>query len=268
MNLTKPKAALITLGDSRKEFYQSRIHIVDEETQKVCAALHTEFELYAPNVVYTEKESLTVMEEIRRQGIHAVIIFLPIWGTPSLALRIAQSTTNPVLVLGNQRRDSSSLVVMLAVAGMLDQCGKKCLRVAGDISIAEIYEQVRQYIYACELAEKVRKSSFCMIGGRSIGIGTTVADPSQWEKIFGTSFDHADQFEIYYRAEAIEPERIQRHLKWWVNCINIEYGGLFTQASLERQMRSYLAIKDMAEERNYDFLGIKCQQEMSTDKFT
>ena len=259
----KKNVALITLGDSRKEFYQSRIGIVTEETRKVMEQLSKDFSVYQSEIVYDEKTGLQVADTIKEKGIKAVIIFLPVWGTPSLAFRIAQSTEMPVMILGNQRRDSSSLVVLLAVAGMLDQCSKKCIRVAGDIEEASVCKQVSEYITACSLVEQVRRSSYCMIGGRSIGIGTTVADPSQWERVFGIGFDHLDQFEIYYRAEAIETERVQKHLDWWCDKVNIEFGGLFTQESLERQVRSYLAIKDMVAEYQYDFLGVKCQQEMS-----
>ena len=260
---TRPKVALVTLGDSRREFYQSRMTIVTEETEIVVSSLSRDFEVYQSPIVYTDQEAEAVAQTIRNSGIQAVILFLPIWGTPSLAFRIAQSTNRPVAVLGNKRRDSSSLVVLLAVAGMLDQCGKPCIRIAGDLREEPSYRLVADYVHACTLAEEIRKSEFCMIGGRSIGIGTTVADPSQWERVFGTGFDHADQFEIYYRAQAIPQERVTRHTAWVREQMRIEPGGRFTEESLERQVRSYLALKDMVGERGYDFLGIKCQQEMS-----
>ena len=262
-DIIKPKIALVTLGDNRKEFFQSRIHIVNEETEKVTRKLKHDFNVYQTDVIYEESDGLAAYSMIKKQQIQAVIIFLPIWGTPSLALRIAQSTDKPVVILGNKRKDSSSLVVLLAVAGMLEQSGKRCLRIAGDLKDDVVYKQVSDYVKACHLVDEVRSSSYCMIGGRSIGIGTTVADPSQWEKTFGVGFDHADQFEIYYRAEAIKQERVDRHQKWWCSKINLEYGGRFTSDSLEKQMRSYLALKDMVAERGYNFLGIKCQQDMS-----
>ena len=259
----KPSVALVTLGDSRVEFYQQRISIVNEEMKKVRIALEKEFEVYQSTVVYSDREAEVVSREIRNREIGAVVIHLPIWGTPSLALRIAQSTRRPVALLANKRKDSSSLVVMLAVAGMLDQCAIPCIRIAGDVLQPDTYCQLKQYIQACALVEAVRKSEYCMVGGRSIGIGTTVADPSQWARIFGTSFDHADQMEVCLRAEKIDTDRVARHLDWWKAQVNIQLGSRFTSQSLERQMRSYLALRDMAEERGYDFLGLKCQQEMS-----
>src|SRR5690606_24487799 len=118
-------------------------------------------------------------------------------------LRIAYSSDLPVLLLGNKRPDSSSIVCLLAVAGMLEQSGKKCIRVAGDIRDEAVYKKVENFIAACNLVDVISRSSFGLIGGRSIGIGTTVADPSQWQKIFGTEFDHCDQYEVVYRAKQI-----------------------------------------------------------------
>ncbi len=259
----KRRVALITIGDSRVEFYKTRLSIVEEETKKVLSVLRKDFDVYTRDIVYDEKTAIEVAKDIRKEGIRAVLIFYPIWGTPSISMRIAQATDSPVAILGNRRTDSSSLVVMLTAAGMLDQMGKKCLRIAGDLSDPAIYKETSDYIIAASLDEEVKNSSFCMLGGRSIGIGTTVADPSQWARIFGVSFDHRDQFEIYYRAEAIDQERVDRHLAWWKDRVKIEFSGLFTPESLERQMRSYLAVKDIVEDGHYDFLGLKCQQEMS-----
>lgn len=261
--MAKRRVALITIGDSRKEFYRTRLAIVEEETRKVVSALEKDFDVYTRDIVYDEKEAIEISEDIRREGIKAVLIFYPIWGTPSLSLRIAQATDAPVAILGNRRTDSSSLVVMLTAAGMLDQMGIKCSRIAGELSDPAVYKEVFDYIIAASLEDEVKKSSFCMLGGRSIGIGTTVADPSQWAKVFGVSFDHRDQYEIYYRAEAIDQERVDRHMKWWKDRVKCEFSGLFTPESLERQVRSYLAAKDIVEDGHYDFLGLKCQQEMS-----
>lgn len=262
--MNKIKVALVTLGDSRRSFYEKRAHIALRETARACAWLSARYDLYAPDVVFDVGEGLAAADEIRARGIRAVLIHVPIWATPNLALRIAESTSLPVVVLGNRQRDTSSLVTLLAVAGLLDQCGKSCLRISGDQDDPAIRAQIDDYIRACAAADGIRRSSFGMIGGRSIGIGTTVADPSQWQRVFGCEFDHCDQYEIVYRAQALDESRVQRHLNWVLQHMpHIEYGETFTPRHLELQVRSYLALKDMAAEKKYDFMGVKCQQDMS-----
>ncbi|NBH72884.1 hypothetical protein D3Z51_12780 [Clostridiaceae bacterium] len=262
--MQRQKVAVVTLGDSRREFYRKREHIALAEVEKVKEAFGGKYELFMPQVVFDAEEGQAVADEIRRRGIEAVILHVPIWATPSLAFRIAYGTRYPVLLLGNLQRDTSSLVTLLAVAGMLDQTGKTCFRVSGDYQDPEIQKKVDVFVKGIYVAEGVRRSSFGMVGGRSIGIGTTVADPSQWQSQFGIEFDHCDQYEIVYRAGELDGERVERHLKWVKEQVpDIRYGGGFTEDALRRQVQSYLALKDMAAEKKYDFIGVKCQQDMS-----
>ena len=262
--MEKKKVALVTLGDSRREFYKKREAIVASEIEKVKKAFGDKYDLYISPIVFDTEDGQNISDEIKKQGIAAVIIHVPIWATPSLAFRIAYGTSYPVMLLGNLQRNTSSLVTLLAVGGMLDQTGKKCIRVSGDYEDPQIQEKVDNFVKGIYVAEGIRRSSYGMIGGRSIGIGTTVADPSQWQSTFGVEFDHCDQYEIVYRAKALDEERVQKHLKWVKeNVPRIEYGDKFTEKTLELQVRSYLALKDMAAEKKYNFMGIKCQQDMS-----
>jgi len=262
--MKKQRVAIVTLGDSRKEFYKKREHIALAELEKVKEIFGEKYDLYISPIVFDPEEGQAVADTIQTEGIKAVILHLPIWATPSLAFRVAYAVSYPVLLLGNLQRDTSSLVTLLAVAGMLDQTGKSCIRVSGDYHDAEVQGKVDAFVKAVSVAEGIRRSSFAMVGGRSIGIGTTVADPSQWQSQFGIEFDHCDQYEIVYRAQALDVERVEKHINWVKEQIpNLQFGGKFTDETLELQVRSYLALKDMAAEKKYDFMGVKCQQDMS-----
>ena len=259
----KQKIAVVSLGDCRRAFYETRKHIAVEETEKLIEALGELYEVYAPETVFSIDEALMVADEIRRRLIVQVVIHIPIWVTPNLVLRIANSTPYPVVLFGNTRKDSSSTVALLASAGVLSQSGKKYKRVIGDIREESVKKQVQDLLNAVYVAEGLRRSSYGMIGGRSIGIGTTVADPMQWQRLFGVEFDHCDQYEIVYRAKDQDPQRVKKHMDWIKEHFTIQYGGLFTEETLERQVRSYLALKDMAIEHCYNFMGVKCQPDMS-----
>lgn len=262
--MKKQRVAIVTLGDSRKEFYKKREHIALAELEKVKEIFGEKYDLYISPIVFDPEDGQAVADTIQREGIKAVILHLPIWATPSLAFRVAYAVSYPVLLLGNLQRDTSSLVTLLAVAGMLDQTGKSCIRVSGDYHDPELQGKVDAFVKAVDVAEGIRRSSFAMVGGRSIGIGTTVADPSQWQSQFGIEFDHCDQYEIVYRAQALDSARVEKHLSWVKEQIpNLQFGDKFNEETLELQVRSYLALKDMAAEKHYDFMGVKCQQDMS-----
>ena len=56
-------------------------------------------------IVFDTEDGQNISDEIKKQGIEAVIIHVPIWATPSLAFRIAYGTSYPVLLLGNLQRN-------------------------------------------------------------------------------------------------------------------------------------------------------------------
>lgn len=261
--MNRKQIAVISLGDGRRNFYNSRKDIADSEKEKLIAGLSQYYDVYAPDVVFTIDEALSVSDEIKRRIISQVIIHIPIWCTPNLVLRIANSTPYPVILFGNTRKDSSSMVAIFACAGILRQIGKEHRRVVGEISNPDVFREVQIQLKAIEVAEKLKRSSFGMIGGRSIGIGTTVADPMQWQKIFGVEFDHCDQYEIVYRAKEMDAGRVKKHMNWVKEHFTIFYNPTFDEKRLELQIRSYLALKDMAAEHCYTFMGVKCQPDMS-----
>ena len=111
--MEKKQIAVVSLGDCRRPFYATRQHIAEEETQKLIRGLSEQYEVYAPDVVFDIDEALAVADEIRRRLITQVVIHIPIWVTPNLALRIAAATPYPVVLFGNTRKDSSSTVALL-----------------------------------------------------------------------------------------------------------------------------------------------------------
>ena len=94
------------------------------------------------------------------------------------------------------------LVGMLANSGSLDQAGIPFTKRFGDVADDGVFG-------AAALADCRRRrgargcaaSPTALIGGRSLGIDTTVIDPAQWMKQFGIDVDHVDQFELVRRAE-------------------------------------------------------------------
>lgn len=261
--MEKKQIAVVSLGDCRRPFYNTRAHIAEEETKKLIDGLSEVYDVYAPDVVFDIEEALAVADEIRRRLITQVVIHIPIWVTPNLVLRVANATPYPVVLFGNTRKDSSSTVALLASAGLLSQVGKPHVRVIGDVNDPDVRKKATDLLDAVAVVEGLKRSSYGMIGGRSIGIGTTVADPTQWQKLYGVEFDHCDQYEIVWRAQEMDPERVKKHLDWVKEHFSIFYGGLFTEEKLELQVRSYLALKDIAKERFYNFMGVKCQPDMS-----
>ena len=121
------------------------------------------------------------------EGVDAVIFNFSVWAWPQYARVAAQFCPQPIAMFSNVNPQYPGLVAMLANSGSLDQAGirfTKCLR---DVAVVQ----------------RLRGLTYCLIGGRSLGIDTTVIDPAQWLAEFGIDVDHVDQMELVRRAEAV-----------------------------------------------------------------
>jgi L-fucose/D-arabinose isomerase len=101
-----------------------------------------------------------------------------------------------------------------------------------------------------------------------MGMYTAVANPDQWMRQFGVDVEEIDQYELVRRAEAVDPARASAARVWLERHVaGVHYDGrLLTPALLERQIRVYHAMRELIDEWNLDFCGIKAQPEL-TDNF-
>jgi L-fucose isomerase len=259
------RIALATLADSRDDFFAQREPLVREESSRL-GWLASACQLIESGVLRADREVRAFAEQIRREGAHALIIHLPIWADPAFALRLAALADLPVLLLGNTRPDTSSIVGMLGAGGALDQAGIRHIRVF-DHGSDSGRQPVLAFIQAASARANLRGMRLGLFGGRSLGIVTADADPVQWMRLFGVDIERVDQLEIVQAAEAFDPEAVARHLRWLEDRVGgVRFGGGFTPAAFEKQIRSYLATRDLSVRYGFDFVGVKCQRELS-DKY-
>jgi L-fucose isomerase len=254
--------ALATMIDSRQDFYALRKPLVDEELQAI-GWLRQEYPLVEAQEIGPGRSIQVFADQVRARGASALIVHLPIWADPVYTVRLANLIALPVLLMGNSRPETSSLVGILGAGGALDQIGRSHLRVFDHRSEDE-RSKVRAFARAATVLQRLRGQTLGLFGGRSLGITTTVADPAQWQRIFGVDIESIDQAEIVQTAEAIPLPEVKRHLDWLTGQVaNVRYGESFTPQKLERQVRSYLATCHLVASYNLDFVGVKCQPELS-----
>ncbi|HWU38192.1 MAG TPA: hypothetical protein VN203_11155, partial [Candidatus Acidoferrum sp.] len=110
-----------------------------------------------------------------------------------------------------------------------------------------------------------RGTTYGLFGGRSMGMYTAVPALDQWRREFGVDIEHIDQWEIVRRAETIDRGRVTKARKWLEkHCGQVAYDGkALTPETLERQIRSYHAVRELINEWSLDFVGIKGQPELT-----
>jgi L-fucose isomerase len=160
---------------------------------------------------------------------------------------------------------------MMANSGSLDQAGIRFTKSFGDIGDDATLGRLRTQVAAIAAARRLRGLTYCLIGGRSLGIDTTVIDPAQWMKQFGIDVDHVDQMELVRRAEAElkSGNRVAPSLDFLKKTVGrihwtaADATFLLTEMLLKRQLAMYYAALDLIEEFKYDFCGIKGQRELT-----
>jgi L-fucose isomerase len=196
------------------------------------------------------------------------IVNIPVWAFPHFTMLAAREMPGPLLLFSNVDPQYPGMVGMLAAAGALDQIGRVYGRAWGDIEDAPVQARIGAHVRAGAAVSALRGSTFGRIGGRPMGMYTAVSNSAQWMQQFGVDVEEIDQLELVRRSEAIDGTRAAIGRRWLEeHAAGVHYDGArLTPEVLERQIRSYYAMRELIDDWNLDFCGIKAQPEL-TDHF-
>lgn len=269
----RAKVGILTFGDGR-DFLQEPL---EEITRKFESSLQAALEQRGFEVVtgdeviwrndLAEKNGRKMVSE----GVECVVFHYAVWAWPQFARVAAQFCPQPILMYANVNPSYPGLVGMLANAGSLDQTGIKFTKTFGDLSDPATIQTLVSRILGISARNRLRGETYALIGGRSLGIDTAVADPALWMKQFGIDVDHIDQFELVRRAERIRKEgtRVNEALEYLrkyvkkIHWTDPDAKMRLTEELLSRQLGMYYATVDLCQEFGYDFCGIKGQRELT-----
>jgi L-fucose isomerase len=186
-------------------------------------------------------------------------------GLPALFRSRSTGHGRPLLLFSNIDPTYPGMVGMLAAAGSLDQLGRSHDRLWGEIEEEAVSSKLRQLVTAAAAAGSLQGCTFARMGGRSMGMYTAVGRTDEWMRRFGIDVEEIDQWEIVRRAELVPASRAVAGREWLEkNAAGVHYDGKqLTPEILERQVRSYYAMKEIIEENEIDFCGIKGQPELT-----
>ena len=263
------RVAMLIFSESRtrQDVYEVRKPLQDKETDRFIKALEGDIEFFIPSCkeIRGKADSRLAAQECLGADVSAVILYIPIFINPALVAHTARQIHKPVILMGNRTIGTVSTTAVLAASGSMNQIGLRYRKIPGDISEESTRVELLRFLRAVDVSQGLEGSTFGCIGGRSLGISSGAADPAQWERLFGVDIEHVDQYEIVVRAAEASQDKVDLYKKW----VHESYGavcykeGRFDEAILERMIRSYLAVKAIIEHYEMDFLGIKCQPEMS-----
>jgi L-fucose isomerase len=262
-----PRIAILSLSDGRE--------FVSRDTAEFIRAIERELGgrlrdaghdvVVADEIVTTSDLATTQARRLRAAEPDLAVLNYGVWAFPHFTLLAAAELDCPLLLLSNVDARYPGMVGMLAGGGGLDQIGRRHERAWGDVSDDAVIAKITTVAKAAGAVQALRGATFGRIGGRSMGMYTAVADPATWIEKFGVDVEEIDQWEIVRRAELVDPDRVRAAREWLERHATVHYDGRqLTPETLERQIRSYHAMRELIDEWDLDFTGIKAQPELTT----
>lgn len=120
-------------------------------------------------------------------------------------------------------------------------------------------ERAQTLLDAACAAMSLRGNVLGVAGGRCMGMLTAVCDPNEVRVKFGVEIDSFEQMAVVGQAEAIAGPRVEHFFTW----MQETFGKMIASRDvIEKQIRLYLAMKDLIAKNGYDFVAAKCMPEM------
>lgn len=261
------RIGLLSMSDGRDYVARDLVDHINTATNGLAEALRKEGHdvIVAPEIVWTNELATGQARWLADQRPDLTIFNYAVWAFPHFTMLAAEATSGPLLLMANIDPVQPGMVGMLAGGGGLDQIGRTHARAWGDISDPAVRERVLTHVRAARAVSGLRGSTFGRIGGRPMGMYTAVANTDQWMRTFGVDVEEIDQWEVVRRSENAAQSRVAEARQWLERHGNVHYDGKqLTPDLLERQIRSYYAMRELIDEWNLDFSGIKGQPELTT----
>lgn len=261
------KIGLLSFSDGRERVHQNLLPEIEKNSVKITRFLEQKGiqVIKGEHIIHTPVLARKETQKLAAHNVDALVFNIPVFAFPNFPLIVTRLSNKPILIHSPANGKLPGLGGLLATAGSLKQMGIQCEKVWGDLEQDNVQERFLVFIRAAHAVNTLRGQVYGLIGGRSIGINTGTADPSQWLKQFGVDVEHVDQLEIIRLANQLSDEEVQDALKWLQNNVkSIRYDKkVLTPNTLKYQLKCYLATQRIIQERGMDFIGVKCHYELS-----
>jgi len=209
-----------------------------------------------------------VGEELSRANCKQIIMCYNVWNFPFLVWPFLNSVGKdiPILSLSNNNGKYPGNVGLLATDGALRQAGFRTHRIIGDMDDKSTQKKVFNWIRASQALTTIKNEVYGCYGGHSMGMETGYFHLVPTIKTLGVTVRQIDQLLLKEVMKQIDEKEVERGFKWLSDLLKerIKYDGkMLTPDSLKNQLRLYLAVKMVNEEKGFDFCGIKSQRELT-----
>lgn len=94
-------------------------------------------------------------------------------------------------------------------------------------------------------------------------MGTGVANPDQWMRVFGVDREHVDHLEIVRRGGLVQETDVDKAYEWLMARLGeSDLSGKSAPEHIRTQIKHYIATKEIVAEQEMDFVGVKCHYDL------
>ncbi|PRW64887.1 L-fucose/L-arabinose isomerase family protein [Actinopolyspora mortivallis] len=261
------RIGVLSVSDGRDHVHARNADFVRRKQSELVASLrsagHEVLEVAEP--LSSGPEATGAARRVAAAGADLTVLYYAVWAFPRFTMLAAGELDTPLALVASTDPTEPGLVGMLAAGGALDQVGRGHHRLWGEPGDAELAADIGALATAASAVAGLRGCTFGRFGGRPMGMNTAVANTDQWQRLFGVDVEEIDQYELVLRARHAEQGEVDTAREWLERHAGaVHYDGdKLTPELLERQIRSYLAVREIIAERGLDFSGIKAQPELT-----
>jgi L-fucose isomerase len=219
----------------------------------------------APEIVHSAATARQQGRRLASLQLDGIIFNIAVFAFPNYVVLAARFGQGPYLLLGPHDSRYPGLTGLLAAGGALNQVGIQHERLWMDLEDQRFPREILAFGRAAAAVTRLQGQVYGLVGGRSIGMYTGTAPSEQWLQIFGVDVDHVDQSEIVRLAPLVPDGEVEAATLWLQQHVReIVYDGdQLTPKKLAFQLRCYIALKEIVDRYEFDFVGLKCHIEMS-----
>jgi L-fucose isomerase len=210
-----------------------------------------------------------VGEELRRAGCRSIVMCYNVWNFPFLVWPFLNTLGRdvPVLSLSNNNGEYPGNVGLLATDGALRQAGVRTHRITGEMGDDAVRAQLVDWVRAAQARTTIRNEVHGLYGGHSMGMETGYWHLTALLKCLGVTARQVDQLWLMKAAEKeVDEAEVEKGLAWFERLLGdrLKYDGkMLTPDTLKMQIRLYLAMRLVNEDKGFDFCGLKGQRELT-----
>lgn len=224
--------------------------------------------LVGTEIITGIRSAQKVGEELSRANCKQVIMCYNVWDFPFLVWPFLNSLGRdiPILSLSNNNGKYPGNVGLLATDGALRQAGFRTHRIVGEMEDKVTQEKVFSWIRASQAVTTIKNEVYGCYGGHSMGMETGYFHLVPTIKVLGPTLRQVDQILLREEMRTVDEKEVEAGLNWLTSLLEdrIKYDGrMLTPETLKNQLRLYLAVRKVNDEKGFDFCGIKGQRELT-----